>query len=54
MTMVARSATRPIADIAAGERESFIAACLRDTLLPTLISGELRLKQAEQFIGECI
>lgn len=35
MTMVAKSVTRPIADMAEGERESFTLAALRDTLLPS-------------------
>jgi type I restriction enzyme S subunit len=33
-------------------RESHTLASLRDTLLPRLISGELRVKDAERFIGE--
>lgn len=33
------------------ERESRTLAALRDTLLPRLISGELRVKDAEKFIG---
>jgi type I restriction enzyme S subunit len=32
------------------ERESRTLAALRDTLLPKLISGELRVKNAEKFI----
>jgi len=43
MTMVAKRVTRLIADMAEGERESLILAALRDTLLPKLISGELRV-----------
>jgi len=31
--------------------ESRTLAALRDTLLPKLISGELRIKDAEKFIG---
>jgi type I restriction enzyme S subunit len=34
----------------ANERESRTLAQLRDTLLPKLISGELRVKDAERFI----
>lgn len=34
-----------------GERESRTLATLRDTLLPKLISGELRLKNVENFVG---
>jgi type I restriction enzyme S subunit len=36
------------------ERESGTLAALRDTLLPKLISGEFRLKNAEQFTYEVI
>jgi type I restriction enzyme S subunit len=32
-------------------RESRTLAALRDTLLPKLISGELRLKDAARFVG---
>ena len=32
-------------------RESRTLAALRDALLPKLISGELRVKDAERFIG---
>jgi len=35
-------------------QESAILATLRDTLLPKLISGELRLKDAERFIGRAV
>jgi type I restriction enzyme S subunit len=31
-----------------------ILATLRDTLLPKLISGELRVKDAERFIGGAV
>jgi type I restriction enzyme S subunit len=34
------------------ERESRTLAALRDTLLPKLISGELRVKDAEAFLKE--
>lgn len=37
--------------IAASERQSRTLAALRDTLLPMLISGELRIKHAERFVG---
>jgi type I restriction enzyme S subunit len=40
--------------IAAAVRESRTLAALRDTLLPKLISGELRVKDAERFIGKTI
>ncbi len=33
------------------ERESRNLVCLRDVLLPTLISGELRIGDAERFVG---
>lgn len=33
-------------------RESGALASLRDTLLPKLVSGELRVKDAERFISE--
>ena len=39
------------AKVAENERESQSLATIRDTLLPKLISGELRVKDAEQFIG---
>jgi len=32
--------------------QSRIITNLRDTMLPKLISGELRVKDAEKFIGE--
>ena len=35
-------------------QDSAILATLRDTLLPKLISGELRLKDAERFIGRAV
>ena len=34
-----------------GDKESRTLAALRDTLLPKLISGELRIKDAEKFMG---
>jgi type I restriction enzyme S subunit len=52
MTIVATSVTRLIADMAAGERESRTLATLRDALLPKLISGELRMKDAERMFAE--
>ncbi len=39
-----------ISRLAEGERESDTLAALRDTLLPKLISGEIRLKSVEHFI----
>ena len=38
--------------IIAGIHESRTVAALRDTLLPKLISGELRVKDAERFVAE--
>lgn len=40
--------------IQALDEESATVAALRDTLLPKLISGELRVKDAEKFIGKVI
>ena len=37
--------------IITAKRESQNLAALRDALLPKLISGELRLRDAEKFIG---
>jgi type I restriction enzyme S subunit len=37
--------------IETNERESRTLASLRDALLPKLISGEVRVKDAEKFIG---
>jgi type I restriction enzyme S subunit len=46
---------RPSVDrIITGIHESRTLAALRDTLLPKLISGELRVKDAERFIEEVI
>ena len=36
------------------ERESRTLAALRDTLLPKLISGELRIKDAERIVGRAV
>jgi len=44
MTKLAKSVTLLIADAAEGQRECLTVAVLRDTLLPKLISGELRMK----------
>jgi type I restriction enzyme S subunit len=41
-----------LAGIAANERESLTLATLRDTLLPRLISGELRIPDVEAFFRE--
>ena len=46
-----RELTEPLyRHIVENERESRTLAQLRDTLLPKLISGELRIKDAEKFI----
>ena len=37
--------------VAANARESRTLAALRDTLLPKLVSGELRIKDAEKLVG---
>ena len=42
----------PLAKIAQNERESRTLAALRDALLPKLISGEIRIKDAERFLKE--
>jgi len=39
---------------AANHRESRTLAALRDTLLPKLVSGELRIKHAERLIEEAL
>ena len=48
----------PIAELAkrvsATRTESRTLAAMRDALLPKLISGELRVKDAERIIGECV
>jgi type I restriction enzyme S subunit len=47
-----RRLVEPIhARIVGNERESRTLAILRDTLLPKLLSGELRIKDAERFVG---
>lgn len=38
----------------AAERESQVLADLRDTLLPPLMSGELRFREAESLVGEAV
>ena len=46
---------RPAVDrIIAAIHESRTLAALRDTLLPKLISGKIRVKDAEKFIGNAI
>ncbi len=46
-----RLARAQLQKIAHNERESRTLTALRDALLPKLISGELRVKDAERFIG---
>jgi type I restriction enzyme S subunit len=36
------------------DEQSHTLAALRDTLLPKLISGQLRVSHAERFIGGCL
>jgi type I restriction enzyme S subunit len=36
------------------QRESLTLAATRDTLLPRLISGELRVKDAERFVSAAV
>ncbi len=50
LTSFAKAAAPLLAKIAATERESRTLATLRDTLLPKLISGELRVQDAKKFI----
>jgi type I restriction enzyme S subunit len=38
--------------LSANERVAITVAALRDTLLPKLISGELRVKDVERVIGK--
>jgi type I restriction enzyme S subunit len=46
---------RPLFErIVANTREAQSLATLRDTLLPKLISGELRVEDAERFAGRSI
>jgi len=40
--------------LVSNERETRVLAVLRDTLLPKLISGELRVPDAEKFVGRAI
>ncbi|MGH8608679.1 MAG: restriction endonuclease subunit S, partial [Gammaproteobacteria bacterium] len=51
---VSRPAGPLLAKMAANERESRTLAALRDTLLPKLLCGELRVKDAERFVGEVV
>jgi type I restriction enzyme, S subunit len=38
----------------AAEREKLVLAKLRDALLPKLISGELRIRDAEKVVDEAV
>lgn len=40
--------------IAGNDEESRTLAALRDTLLPKLLTGEIRVKQAEKLVGEAV
>ena len=47
--------TRLIMDrVYQGEQENRTLAALRDVLLPRLISGEMRVQDAERIVGRCI
>ena len=48
-------AARPLLDrVAANIAESQTLAGIRDTLLPKLLSGEIRVKDAESFVGRVV
>jgi len=49
-----RAAAKPLDRTLACQRESRTVASIRDTLLPRLISGELRVNDAERFIGRAV
>jgi len=40
--------------IETNEQQTSILAAIRDTLLPKLISGELRVQDAERIVGRCV
>ena len=50
MMKLAESVTLLIADMGERQRESLTVAALRDTLLPKLISGELRVRDLKKTI----
>jgi type I restriction enzyme S subunit len=52
LTEFSKRAAPLLAGMAQNERESHTLAALRDTLLPKLISGELRLRDAERILEE--
>jgi type I restriction enzyme S subunit len=39
---------------AKNEQQSQTLAALRDAILPKLLSGEIRVKQAEKIVGEAV
>lgn len=43
-----------LSKVAQNREESQALAALRDTLLPKLLSGEIRVKQAEEIVGEVV
>lgn len=47
-----RAATDMLEHVLISRRQSATLAALRDALLPRLISGDLRVKDAERIIGE--
>ena len=51
MTMATKRVIRLIVDMAEGERESLTLAVLRDTLLPKLISGQIRVPDSKRLFG---
>ena len=54
LTSFTRSADSLYRQMAGNERESRSLAQLRDTLLPKLISGELRVPEAERIVGAVV
>jgi len=54
LTSFTRSAVSLYRQLAENERESRSLAQLRDTLLPKLISGELRVPDAERIVGAAV
>lgn len=54
LTSFTRSAVSLYRQLAESERESRSLAQLRDTLLPKLISGELRVPDAERIVGAAV
>ncbi len=54
LSAFSRLLSAPFAKIALNNRESRTLGSLRDGLLPKLVSGELRVKDAEKFIGRTV